>query len=246
MRTILSLIVLLFTTVTATAQPPGPKNAFIELPADMQISSKQRSVKITAKTEGAEVQWVVLNTAIGEGGPIPIQWDDIGNKSIRIYPNDVDDEIFVLAYTTSGTPPKATPPVAMMILVVGPNSAAKKGAALKETAKEAIGDTVPKSGRVAAHVSFIVDPQKQTSEITGIINDASLRTWIAATGARLHAPIDVRSEVVTRAKGGLIAAVRTAGGVPCVVVQDAQGNVIDQGLMSSVQAVRTIISPHVK
>lgn len=232
MKMIYSVLALALLAAPVLGQPPGNKNQFIELPADQEISSKQRSVKISAKTEGAEVQWIVFGTAPG----LQVQWDDIGNKSIRVYPNDVDDEILIIAYTTAGMPPKATPPVATMILVIGKDGKSKK---------EPQEPVEPKrSGKIAAHVTYVVDNQKHSPEIAGIINDGALRKFIYDAGIKLHPSVDVRSETVVKAKLGAV--INQTGGPPCVIVQDAQGNVIGSGRMTTVQDVRNLILPHTK
>lgn len=234
--TLLLLIILLTSYFPVSGQPPGNKNAQIELPSDMEVSSKQRSVKITAKTEAADLNWVVIGTAPG----VETQWDDVGNKSIRVYPNDVDDEILIIVYGTLNM--KATAPVSMLIKV-------HAGGLPPEPKKPDPGvpdpGPGPKSGRIAAHATFVVDNSKLTAETTAVLNDANLRKWIADAGIRLHSPVDVRSEVITRPKG-LGPAVQSAGGPPAVVIQDIQGNIIGHGKLTSAAAVRGLLLPHTK
>jgi hypothetical protein len=86
-------------TQPAPTQPaptqPVNKGIAIELPPDMTVSGKQRSVKIVARTAGAEVMWIVFNSVVD----IPVDFDAIDGKTLRLYPNDVDDLIVVFAYT---------------------------------------------------------------------------------------------------------------------------------------------------
>lgn len=242
MKHALCLLLLALTPLMVFSQPPGNKNQFIELPPDMEISSKQRSVKITAKTEGEIIHWVVIGTAPG----LEVQFDDVGSKSIRLYPNDVDEEIIVLAHTTVNM--KATPAVSMIIRVT---AAGKPPDPVKPDPVKPVDPGVPdpgpgpKSGRIAAHVSLVVDTSKQTPEVVAVLNDPGLRKWIADAGIRLHSPVDVKSQVVVRPKG-LLPAVQQAGGAPCVVIQEASGAIIGAGRLTDVNAVKALIAPHTK
>lgn len=240
MKYIVSMLLFALMPLVAFSQPPGNKNAQIELPSDMEVSSKQRSVKVTAKTDGTELHWLVIGTAPG----LDVQWDDVGSKSIRVYPNDADDEILVIVYTTIAM--KATPPVSMLIRVY---TGQKPDPTKPDPAKPDPGvpdpGPGPKSGRIAAHVTFIIDAQKSTPEIAAVLNDPGLRKFVADAGIRLHSPIDVKSQVVVRPKG-LLPAVQQAGGPPCVVIQEASGAIIGAGRLTDVNAVKALVYPHTR
>lgn len=241
MKHVLTLLLLALMPLVAFSQPPGNKNAQIELPGDMEISSKQRSVKVSAKTEATELQWIVINVTPG----LEPQYDIVDAKSIRVYPNDADDELLILCYGTLNM--KATAPVSTLIKVttaVGkPPDPMKPDPGKPDPGVPDPGGPGPKSGKIASHVTFVVDNQKLTPEISGVINDPNLRKWILDIGAKLHSPVDVRSTIVTRPKG-LLPAVQQVGGAPCVVIQEASGAIIGAGRLTDVNAVKNLIAPH--
>lgn len=92
---------------------------------------------------------------------------------------------------------------------------------------------LPPTGTVK-HLSF-VGPTVATA---ATVTDAGLRSWLKSGGITVHVipEVDV-------AKYKLTNAVAKAGGVPCFVLQDESGNVLDQAKTTTVEAVKELVKP---
>lgn len=90
---------------------------------------------------------------------------------------------------------------------------------------------------VAKHLSFV---GVNAASVTTVV-DIGLREYLKSVGISVHV---VAANDVDKYK--MAAAVAKAGGLPCVVVQDATGNVIDQSKLTTVEAVKTLVGKYVK
>ena len=108
----------------------------------------------------------------------------------------------------------------------------------------AVGDVGPKPPDPkpppisAKHLSFI-GPTAATSDI---VVDAGLRDYLKAAGVSVHV-LSANDPAIDASK--LRPAIAKAGGMPCVVIQSASGSVLDQGKITSVEAVKQLVAPFV-
>ena len=97
--------------------------------------------------------------------------------------------------------------------------------------------TPPKEAAVAKHLTFI----GLTPESAPAINDQPLRAWLSSAGVSVHLLVAGDPYIKT---GGLQKAVDAAGGLPCVVIQDAKGGVITQAKTTTAAAVKVLVTPY--
>ena len=102
----------------------------------------------------------------------------------------------------------------------------------------------PKSGKIARHVSLVVDIGDK-AEVS-----PDVRKWFADRNILLHTDVFSNGKEVVDSKGkvvgGLILAVKKAGGAPAAVVQDSVGNIIDQGRLETEDGLKSLVAPHTK
>jgi len=194
----------------------------VALPADQTVSSAQRSVKIVAETAG-EVRWIVFN-AVRE---VPVDYDDLG-KTLRLYPNDLDDVIIVHCVAlVSG---KMSEPARTIVTVVKNRPQPDP----KKPEPTPVQPGQPK--RTAAHVTLVVDQPNPS-----VTNDNGLMKWLSDFGIKSYV-VAANSQAAKNIEPGI----KQAGGAPCVVVQEASGAVITAARFATVEDVKAIVSPYAK
>ena len=99
-------------------------------------------------------------------------------------------------------------------------------------------DPVPPVG-VVKHLSF-VGPNVDTA---GTVADTGLRDYLKSSGVTVHV-LSANDPNIDASK--LRPAVNKAGGVPCVVLQAADGSVLDQAKITTVAEVKTLVGKYLK
>lgn len=213
--------------------PKTNKSDAITLPEDREVGSKTRVVSVQAETkdEKAEVQWVVFN--LNDENPVEAL---SSGKTLLVFPNDQDDVIVVLAYTAVDG--KATAPVRTLIKVV-----TKKPPGPKPTPKPDPEPTPPQpnTGGAVKHVTFVIDASKQTAAVASVLRDADLRKSLSDAGIKPHLTTTASAAVT---EGGLSEGVKTAGGAPAVVLQDADGNILAAAKITDSAAVKALVGKY--
>jgi hypothetical protein len=222
---------------TPIGLPSGNKNDYIELPPDMEVSGKTRFVPVPAKVaKGKKVQWVVVGSRPDE----PVQALDFFGL-LMVFPGDQDDLILVLAYTgvDANTP---SPPVRTIITVKG-----AKVDPVKPPVKPPVDPPVkpvdppapPVAFKKPAHVTLIVTPASSTPEIAAVETDKDLRDWVVGKGAKWHKVGPGSASVQTGGLGQVLVDLKTPH---AVVIQDADGNILDKAVLGTSQGVRDLVN----
>lgn len=163
----------------------GPKVEGLELSPDMEITTKQRAVMIEAATKGKTVKWIVFNAR----AEAPVTYMEVPlAKSILIFPNDQEDVIFVLAYTSIGDLP--TDPAKTTITVRGPPPKPKPK---DEDEPDVKPDPLPPGVKI--HVTMVFDHEKMTPKLAALENSKTLRDVLRTQGHKLHV-LDVKQKVI--------------------------------------------------
>lgn len=210
--------------------PNTHKSDAVTLPEPREVKGTTRMVSLSASTADpkAEVEWVVFNLA--DENPV----EALSNgRTLLVFPNDQDDMIVVLCYVKRSTD-GASSPVRTLIKVVSGRRPPDK----KEPDKKDDKIVPPPPAAKVAHLSFVIDPARHTPDIAAVVNDRGLREKLATAGVRVHALTTASRSVVQR---GLAAGVGKAGGVPCVILQDATGNIIDAAKLTDVASVLALV-----
>lgn len=210
----------------AVGVPQSSKVTGLELPADQEVSGKQRVVFVPAKAAG-KVKWVVLNA----NSDTPVQSMELSSsKTLLVFPADQDDLIIVMAYTVVDGEPSET--ARTLITVKGSGDKPGPGPGPNPPAPPA----PPAAGPL--HVTFIVDFEKQTPDIAAAINDRDLRQYLSSGKHQVHV-VGVKSKSVV--EDGLSGPLGQAGGPPAVVLQDAQGVVLAASKFKTSADVRQLV-----
>lgn len=203
-------LALTLSTPAANAQAPEVKHEVpgLKLPAPATVESSEGFVTITAETESARVEWVVIGTR-------PVKFNPIGKTVIVSTPADavihvycigvVEGELTKHAKTVISVkagqgpqPPPVTPPP-----VTPPPTVAPKGSMM---------------------VLIVEDPLARAKypHLTAIINSKELRDALAKAGHQFRV-ISVRDPEIKDAKLGPY--IEEAGGAPALLMIDREGTV---------------------
>lgn len=215
----------------ATQAAESNKNDLISLPVDQKVPSSQRAVIIVAETQGQDVEWIVLNS----NPQAPISSLQLAtSKTLIVFPNDQNDTIVVYAYTQVNG--KLSKPARHLCDVVksDPNPTPTPGPG---PGPNPAPGPQPAKARVK-HVTFVIDQSTQTPDSASVTTDPGLRKFISDLGAKTHT-VSVNSTSVT--KGGLNIGVQTAGGTPCIILQDDAGNITAAARIINVAAAQAFI-----
>lgn len=203
------------------------KNDLIALPPDQKVPSTQRAVVLVAETQGQEVEWIVLNA----NPQAPVSSLQLASsKTLIVFPNDNNDTIVVIAYTQVNG--KLSKPARHLCEVVKPTPAPPP------TPNPTPTPPPPPAKSKVKHVTFVIDQATQTPDSATVITDQGLRQFISSIGAQVHTVTVNSASVVS---GGLSKGVQAAGGTPCVVLQDAAGNITASAMITSVAATKTFL-----
>lgn len=99
----------------------------------------------------------------------------------------------------------------------------------------------PQPKATAAHITFVGAEQGPTSLATN--NDAGLRAWLAERGVKVH--VHRVGDPLTKSTG-IEPTVKKYGGSPVFVLQDAGGNILTSGVLSTVGGLQAMIGPYVR
>lgn len=207
-----AVLALTMSAPAAMAQAPEVKHEVpgLKLPAPATVESTEGFVTITAETESARVEWVVIGTK-------PVKFNPIGKTVIVSTPADsvihiycvgvVEGELTKHAKTVISVkagqgpqPPPVTPPVTPP---VSPPTVAPKGSLM---------------------VLIVEDPLARAKypHLTAIINSKELRDALTKAGHQFRV-ISVRDPEIKEAKLGPY--IEEAGGAPALLMIDREGTV---------------------
>lgn len=148
----------------------------LELPAAMEVSSSRRYIPIAAKCDN-EVRWLVSSSLTGTVDALESR---ILN-SIMIFPKpNADDTIVVVAYTSQDDKPTSS---AITIIKV---KADKLPPGPAPTPSPDPPPDPPAGQITKLHVTFLLDPAKQTRAISDVINNKELRQYLEERGHEIH------------------------------------------------------------
>src|SRR5262245_61728743 len=198
--------------------PTTNKVTGLQLPADQEVKGSTRVVSITAEAKG-EVKWLVMNQ-----GKTPVQAMSSG-KTLLVFPNDEEDIIAVMAYTSVDGKPSDTAKTLVKVIRSKPAPTPPDPAPTRPVAKTPF------------FVSMIVSPDTQTPDLANTVNDQSLRNYLSQQGHRLFV-LSPRSPSVT---GGIAQALQNAGGPPALIIQDADGWVIWHERLKDAASVKAAV-----
>lgn len=205
-------------TVAKLLPPAGPRVAGLTLPDPIEVTDPPQTIPIIARTKGDVVRWFI----IGSDAKNPPRADVIQSlKMLLLHPardregKAISDQIAIFAYTTvDGV---STEPAVTLVKV--------NHGAQPPPRPDPKPDPAPRAK--PRHVTFIFDYKKPTPAQTTIRNDASFRARLMELGVEYH-EMSVLSEDLKK-PGGLIRFVDKNGGAPVFVIQDTDGNVLEDG-----------------
>ena len=147
------------------------------------------------------------------------------------------DKVVMKKCTITATKDPAPPPVPDDAVLKELKAIRLDIQSLTERVKALEGSKPPPSPKEKpAHITFIGATKTEKALATN--NDPELRQWLAGKGLKVHV---LKSEDPAIKTSGLTEAVATAGGEPCVVAQDAKGNVLGSARLTSVDSVKAFV-----
>jgi hypothetical protein len=258
MRASFIAILLLFAPVMATAQP---KDGPTPIPAPVKkvvvpdkIAAKPDSLLMITADATDKVEWLVWDKHFVEGKNSKTG-DKVLTLSIPSKKEPWSFKVTVIDYgakmhvdtlvQVDGADPTPVPdpptPVDLNTLSKKIDDLTVVVTAIKADVDALKNPPMPPVTTLIKHVTFI--GAERTAVAVAVNNDAGLRAMFKNAGIAVHV---CKADDPSLVAKHLTAAVAKAGGVPCVVMQDADGNVVDQGPMTSVQQVTDLASKHIR